>query len=184
MQDSFGILATIVFADVRGVAFLPKEFARSQKDARAKFPANNVCPLVQQQRKIAVALHPLGHELADDRFRCRTNYDWLFKFLATSNSDDCEFGAEPFNMLSFTLEVTLRDEQREIGVLGPGALDAAIDLGLHLFPDRIAVGTDDHRAAHRTVIGQFRLGNDVLVPAREIFGLRGENRSLSHGGRC
>ena len=135
MQNSFGVLATIVFADVCGMAFLPKKLACTQKDARAKFPTNNVGPLIQQQWKIAVTLHPLGHELADDRFRCRTNHDWLFKFLATSNGDDCEFGTETFDVLGFTLEIALGDEQREIGVLGTRALDAAINLGLHLLPN-------------------------------------------------
>ena len=135
MQNSFGVLATVNFTDVCGVAFLPKELACTQKDSRAKFPTNNVGPLIQQQWKIAIALYPLGHELADNCFRCRTNHNWLFKFLATSNGDDCEFGTETFDVLGFALEVALGDEQREVGVLGTGALDATIDLGLHLFPD-------------------------------------------------
>ena len=45
---------------------------------------------------------------------------------------------------------------------------------------RVAVRPDDHRAAHRAVVGQLRLGDDVLVPAGEVVGLGGEHGSLGH----
>ena len=61
------------------------------------------------------------------------------------------------------------------GVLGARRLDAQVLLGHHPLPDGVAVGPDDHRAPHRTVLGQLGLGDDVLVPAREVVGLRGEH---------
>ena len=41
----------------------------------------------------------------------------------------------------------------------------------------VAVRPDDHRAPHRTVVGQLGLGHHVLVPAGEVVGLRGERRA-------
>ena len=55
---------------------------------------------------------------------------------------------------------------------------------LHPLPDGVAVRADDHRAPHRAVVGQLGLGDDVLVPAGEVLGLRGEHGSLGHGPRC
>ena len=59
---------------------------------------------------------------------------------------------------------------------------------------RVAVGADDHRAAHRPVVGQLGLGDDVLVPAGEVVGLGGEHlghrrrivpvRSIETRSRC
>ena len=80
-------------------------------------------------------------------------------------------------------EVALRDEHWEVAVLGAGRLDALVDLRLHPLPDRVAVRPDDHGSARRTVLGQLRLGQDVLVPAWEVLGLRREDGSLGHGRR-
>src|SRR3546814_2593078 len=76
--------------------------------------------------------------------------------------------------------VALRDEQREGAVVGPGLLDADVERRLHPLPDPVAVRPDDHRAPGRTVLGHLSLGHDVLVPTREVVGLRGEDRSLRH----
>ena len=54
--------------------------------------------------------------------------------------DDGQLGAEALDVLGLALEVRLRDEQREVGVLGAGRLDAGVDLGLHALPDGVAVG--------------------------------------------
>ena len=45
---------------VRGVAFLPEELGGAQEQARAHLPAHHVGPLVDEQRQVAVALHPLA----------------------------------------------------------------------------------------------------------------------------
>ena len=89
-------------------------------------------------------------------------------------------GLKPSTCSASRVQVALGDEQREVGVLGAGRLDAGVDVGLHALPDGVAVGTDDHRAAHRSVVGQLRLGLDVLVPAREVVRLGGEHGSLGH----
>ena len=84
-------------------------------------------------------------------------------------------GLKPSTCSASRCEVALGDEEREVGVLGAGRLDARVDLGLHALPDGVAVGADDHGAAHRAVVGHLGLGDDVLVPAGEVLGLGGEN---------
>ena len=102
---------------VGGVALLPQELGGAQEQARAQLPAHDVGPLVEQQRQVAVALHPLGHELADDGLARRPHDDRLVELLAARDGDDRELGAEPLDVLRLALEVRLRDEQREVGVL-------------------------------------------------------------------
>ena len=53
---------------VGGVAFLPEKLGGAEKHARAQFPADHVGPLIEQHGQIAIALNPLGEEVADDGF--------------------------------------------------------------------------------------------------------------------
>ena len=89
----------------------------------------------------------------------------LLELLAAAVGDDGELGAEALDVLGLPVQERLGDEQREVGVLGAGGLDAGVDLGLHPLPDGVAVGPDHHRAPHRAVLGQLGLGDHVLVPA-------------------
>ena len=66
----------------------------------------------------------------------------------------------------------------------PVCLEPLVELLLDQFPDRIAVRADDHAAFDRRVVGQFRLANDVEIPAREVLGLGcdlGNERFLRFG---
>ena len=108
---------------------------------------------------------------------------WLLELLAAGVGDHGQLRAEALDVFGLALQVALGDEQREVGVLGSGGLDALVHLGDHPLPDGVRVGTNDHRAADRTVVGQLRLGEQVLVPAGEVVALGGEDRSLGHGRR-
>ena len=85
---------------------------------------------------------------------------------------DRKLRVEPFHVLGLTLEVALGDEQREVDVLGAGGLDPPVLLGLHVLPEGVCVGANDHRPAHRAVVRQLRLANELLVPLGEVLGLR------------
>src|SRR4029077_20671430 len=91
---------------------------------------------------------------------------------------DGKFRTESLDMLGLALEEVHRDEQREVGLLRAGGLDPAVDLRLHPLPDRIAVRPDDHGSARWTVLGQFRLGQGILVPPWEVLVLRSQHRHL------
>ena len=106
---------------VGGVALLPEELGGAQEEARAQLPAHDVRPLVQQQRQIAIDCDPLRHLLAEDRLRGRPHDERLVELLAAGVRHHRELGAEALDVLGLAAEVALRDEQREVDVLGARA---------------------------------------------------------------
>src|SRR5439155_20620784 len=143
-----------------------------------QLPAHDVGPLVQQERQVAVALHPLREVGVDHRLARGPHDRGLLELLAAGVGDHRELGAEPLDVLLLAFEVALGDEQREVRVGRARVLDAPVELGLHPLPDRVPVGPDDHRSPHRPVVGQLGLGHHVLVPAREVLRLRREDGGL------
>ena len=87
---------------------------------------------------------------------------------------------EALDVLGFFRQVGNRDEQREIGVLVAGVLEHPVQGPLHLLPDGVSVGPDDHAAAHRAVVGQLGPGDQLVVPGREVLGTGGESLTLCH----
>src|SRR3712207_7721691 len=79
---------------------------------------------------------------------------------------------------SLAREVALRDEQREVEVVGAGRLDAEVDLRLHPLPQRVAVGPHHHRAPRRAVVGQLRLGD------RKSTRLNSSHANISYAVFC
>jgi hypothetical protein len=180
-EDAQGIGARLVPGGVGGVALLPEELTGTQEQPGPQFPADHVRPLVHQQRQVPVAVHPLGEEAVDDRLAGGADDDGLLEFPPPAMGDDRQLGAETLHVLGFALQVRLRDEEGEVGVGGPGGLDAAVDLGLHALPDGITPGADHHGAPDGAVVGQFGLGDDVLIPPGKVDRARGERRG--HGPR-
>ena len=158
---------------VRGVAFLPEELAGAQEHPGPHLPPEHVGPLVQQQRQVPVRADPLGHHLADDRFRRRPDDQWLLQLLAARVGDREELGRESLDVLGLALHVALRDEQREVGVLVPGGLDPAVQVRLQQLPDPVPVRPDHHAAADRSPVHQLGAEDHVVVPGREVLALRG-----------
>ena len=147
-QHLHGFFDRLFFGGVSGVAFLPEKFGRAQKQARANFPANHICPLVEQHRQVAIALDPAREGIADDRFRGRAHDERLFELgvgiglklavdvLQTVMGDHRHLLGEAFDMFGLLGDEGEGDEEREIGVLVPGLLDAAVELVLDLAPTR------------------------------------------------
>ena len=167
---------------MRGMAFLPQEFAGAQEHARAHFPAHDIGPLVELERQVAPALDPARHGIADDRFRRRADNQRFFQLgfgigdqpaiLARDQPvmrDHRHFLCEAFDMLCLALEVRQRDEDREIGVFMPRRLDPVVEQTLHAFPDAKAPRADHHAATHARFLGHFGGADDVLVPGGEII---------------
>src|SRR4051794_24207230 len=65
------------FGFVNGVPFLPKKLARAQENSGSHLPADHVAPLVDKDRKIAIALDPLRVTRADNGLRGRANDQWF-----------------------------------------------------------------------------------------------------------
>ena len=56
---------------MRRVTLLPEELGGAQEEPRPHLPADDVRPLVDEQRQVAIALDPLRERRADDRLRGR-----------------------------------------------------------------------------------------------------------------
>ena len=168
---------------VRRMAFLPEELGRAQEQPRAHLPAHDVGPLVDQERQIAVALHPTRERVADDRLRRRPHDERLLE-LARGHElavgvrfepvvrDDGALLREPLDVRGLLLQERQRNEQREIRVLVARRLEHVVERALHVLPERVAPGADDHAAAHGRVLGEIGAGNDLLVPLGVVLAAR------------
>ena len=195
-QDQTRLTLRVRFIDVRGVPFLPQELRRSQKRARAQLPAHDVGPLIQEQRQVAVALDPFRIHRVDDGFRrgshderlleCRGGVDGdgvLPLFAGGSEARVCDqrdFLREPLDVLRFLRQQTHRDEQREIRVTVARGAQHIVERTLHQFPDAIAIGPDDHRAADGGIVSELRLLDDVGVPLAKVLRAWRDSFRLSH----
>ena len=147
------------FGGMRRVPFLPKEFGRAQEQPRAHFPAHDVGPLIDENRQIAIRLHPFGVHGADDGFAGRAHHQRFFERAGRNQSafgadlkammrDDRAFFGEAFDVRRFFFQKAQRNEQRKIGVLMPGVFEHPVERLLDVLPNRVAPGLDDHAAAH------------------------------------
>ncbi len=75
-------------------------------------------------------------------------------------------------MIGLALEIGEWDEERKIGVLDAGGLDAVIHQALVALPDAIAPRLDHHAAAHSRFFGEIGGGDDLLIPfSKVVFAL-------------
>ena len=82
--------------------------------------------------------------------------------------DDGDFGREALDVFRFLRHETHGNEKGEICVLDARLLETCVQLSLNILPDRIPIGTDDHRPLDGAVIDELRLDDDVGVPLGEI----------------
>src|SRR5262249_24294068 len=62
--------------------------------------------------------------------------------------------------------------QGEVGVDVPGGLEQAVDGALHVLPQGVAGGPDDHAPADVRILGQLGPADDVEVPLAVVGGAR------------
>ncbi len=174
---------------VRRVPFLPQELGRAQKQPRAHLPAHDVRPLVDQQRQVAIALHPARERVADDGLGRRPHHQRLLELAGRHElavgvrlepvvCDHCALRREPFDVRRFLLQERQRDEQRKVRVLVARGFEHVVERALHVLPERVAPGSDDHAAAHGRVFGEVGTDNDLLVPLGVVLGTRRRDGGL------
>ena len=178
---------------MRGMPLLPEKFGGAEEDAWAHLPADDVGPLVDQQRQIPPRLHPAGEHRPDDRFACRPDDEGLLELAGRDQlplrrefeavvRDDGAFLGEAFDMLRLLLEIRQRDEEREVGVLVTGLLEHPVEDRLHPLPHRVAERLDDHASADRRLLGEIGRLDDLLIPLRVVLGAGGGDCVVGHGG--
>ena len=154
---------------VSRMSLLPEELERAQKQSRPHLPADNVCPLIDEDREVAIALHPFRVHRVDDRLGCRPDHQRLLQLLPAPVSNDGQLGSEPLDVLRLLLHEALGDEQRKVRVLVPGILEHHVELLLHPFPDAVAARPDDHATPDGRVVRQLAPQHDFVVPGTEVF---------------
>ncbi|OPZ72041.1 MAG: hypothetical protein BWY82_01528 [Verrucomicrobia bacterium ADurb.Bin474] len=171
---------------VNRMAFLPKKLCRAEKDPGPHFPPHHVGPLVDEQRQVTIALHPVAVNLADDRLRCRPDNQRLLEFSTRDQStlavrhepgvsDNRTLLCKAIHMLGLFFDVALGNEQGEIGVLMARVLEHLVKNALHVLPDGVAPRLDDHTPPYRRILGKIGRTNDLLIPLREILLAGGRN---------
>ena len=177
-----GLLDRLFVRGMGRVALLPEELGRAQEKARAHLPAHHVGPLVAEDRQVAVRLDPVLIGVPDDRLRGGAYDQLLFELGIGIDHDPFALGVvfqtvvrhhgalfgEALDVVGFLGEERLGYEKREVGVLVPRLLEHRVQRVVHLLPDGVAVGFDDHAAAYGRVLGQPRLYDQVVVPLRVV----------------
>ena len=72
-------------------------------------------------------------------------------------------------MFGLALEKAVWDKHGKAGIHVSRCLKAAVERALNIFPERPAIGLDDHRAARRAIIGQIGSQHQGIIPFVKIF---------------
>ena len=88
--------------------------------------------------------------------------------------------AKPSTCCRLALQKALGDEQRKVRVLVPRLLEAQVQPVAHQLPQPVAVGADDHAAAHGRVVRQLGLEHHFVVPGAEVLRLGRKRFFVGH----
>ena len=157
LQHALRLFLRLFGARMGGMPLLPEKFAGAKKRPRRLFPAHNVAPLIDFKRQIAVGLYPFGIHRPENRLGSGTDRQRLGKLFSARDGHHGDLGGKPFDVFRLLGEKAHGDQQGKIGVFHALRLKPPVELPLNIFPDRIPVGTDDHRALDGAVIDQLGL---------------------------
>ena len=173
VQHPLGLFPGLVGGGVHGVALLPQKLPVAQEGAGGLFPAQHAAPLVIQLGQIPVGMDDVLVMLAEQRFGGGADAQPVLQLLAAAHGDPGALGRKALHVILLLLEQGFGDQDGEIDVFVAGGLKAAIQLGLDVLPDGVAIGAIDEHALHRGIVDELGLGAHVGVPLGEV---------LVHGG--
>ena len=183
-----GLFHGLLARGVRRMALLPEELGRAQEQARAHLPPHDVGPLVAEDGQVAVGLDPVLVRIPDDRLRRRPHDQLLLELRIGVHDDPLALGivlqavvrhhgallGEALDVVRLLREEGLGNEEREVGVLVSRLLEHLVQRIVHLLPDGVAVGFDDHATADGGVFRQPGFHHQVVVPLRVVLVRLGE----------
>ena len=152
LQHTEGFLLRFFFCFMDGVAFLPEKFRGSQEGTGRFLPAHHRTPLIIELRQVTIGIHDFGVMLTEQGFGGRTHTQTLGKLFTAAHRNPCTFRGKTFYMILFLLEQTFGNKHRHIDIFMAGTLKTSVHILLDIFPDSIAVGTNDHTALHAGII--------------------------------
>src|SRR5438552_16652448 len=146
------------------MTFLPEKFGGAQEKRGTLLPTHRVIPLIYQDWQVTVALYPPGIAIAYNGFAGGTDSQWFFQLFTASTCHPCHLRRKPLDMLRFFLQKTTRNEQREVSIDHSSFLETCIQETLNMFPNGITIRSNNHAAAHRSVVGQLCFTYYLVVP--------------------
>ena len=153
---------------VDGVALLPPEFPAAQEGTGGLFPADHGAPLVIEHGQLPVGLQHTVPVVAEHGLRGGSEGQALFQLVATAHGDPSHLGGETVDQFAFLFQQALRDQRGHCHVLVSGLFKLPVHDPLNVFPDSVAVWTQDHKSLHAGIVDQLRLLADVRIPLGEI----------------
>ena len=86
------------------MTLLPQELYGAQERAGGLLPADNGAPLVIVLRQVAVGLHDLLIQFAEQGFGSRANAQALLQLLVAAVGYPCHFGSKALDMVLLLLQ--------------------------------------------------------------------------------
>jgi len=175
------------FAEARSslAALYFEEFERAEEWPRTHLPPDDVRPLIDLQRKIAMRVDPFRERRVHDRLARRADVEFFGELLPSAMRHHRALGCEAFHVILLLVEERLGDEERKVAVLDAERLDAPIQVLLDRLPQRVPVRLEDDATFHVSMLGEIGLGDDVEVPLGEVLlrvGEAGHGRSVQDSG--
>ena len=169
LQNGEGELLGLLGGLVHGVALLPQKFRGAQEGPGGLFPAHHAAPLVVQLGQVPVGVDNLLIVLAEQSLAGGAHKQALGQLLAAALGDHGALGGKALHVVLFLLQQAFGDEHGHVHVLHAQLFKAPVQVRLHVFPQGIAVGLDDHAALHAGIVHQLGLFHHVGVPLGEVF---------------
>lgn len=117
IKDLEDFFRGLLLSQMRCVAFLPEELARSdERHWMLELPSDNVVPLVQLQGEVSVRLDLAGEMRVHGGFRCGANGDGLLKVRLSAFGHPSDLSGESLKMFLLSLQIVGTDEDREVGI--------------------------------------------------------------------
>ena len=169
LQHLLGLLSCLFLSLVHGVTLLPQELGGAQEGTGGLFPSDDVAPLVVELGQVAVGLDHRLEVLAEERFGGGADGKTLGELVLAAKCYPRALGRKSLNVILFLLEKAFGDKHGHVNILVTERLEARVKILLNVFPNCIAVGTDDHASLDAGVVNQLCFFYNVGEPLCEVY---------------
>ena len=113
--------------------------------------------------------------LTEERLGSRTHAESVLELFASAMSYPSNLRSEALDMILFLLEETLGDKHRHTNILVASSLEHSIEDALDIFPDSIAIGSDDHTALNASIFDKLSFFANIGIPLCKVLVHRGNS---------
>ena len=168
LQHPERFLPGLFLCGVDGVALLPEELAAAEEGARRLFPAEHAAPLVIEAGQVPPGVYDMAPVLAEESLRGGAYAQPLGQLLTAANRHPGALGGETLYVVLLLLEQALGYEHGHGNIRVPGLLEFPVQRSLDVFPNRVAVGSQNKEPLYARIVHELRLGADVCEPLGKI----------------